>query len=155
MLFQDALGVNGISSTFVTVQPTSETLMLVRDWSFGTPSLSGAHPYSLVLVAETGGSLGMVPLPSNSQFGDITSLSTIPGQNTSPPSEKAFTKHFIVKVIGMGSGSYFDPSYGAIYATTCDFESKAIAAYAAFVGPLATKYAARKASGTCTVSFSN
>jgi hypothetical protein len=69
---------------------------------------------------------------------DLTSLSTLVGQNTAPPSEKPFGRHFIVKApssISVG-GPYRDPSYGVIYSSACDFEAKAVAGYAAEQAPL-------------------
>jgi hypothetical protein len=60
----------------------------------------------------------------------LTSLSTLPGQNSSPPSEKVFAAHFIVKVTLTGiTPSYYDPSYGVTYVDASDFENKAVDGY--------------------------
>jgi hypothetical protein len=52
----------------------------------------------------------------------------------SPPSEKMFGSHYIVKVdsslVSFGQGSYFDPSYGVTYSDANDLEAKAIDGYA-------------------------
>lgn len=156
-LLQDSLAINGISSSFVTVTPTAAPWMLVKDWTFSnTPSYPGNAPwiYNLTLVLENGGCCGMVPLPQGSVFGDLTSSSTIPGQNTAPPSEKAFNLHFIVKAppgLSVG-GPYFDPSYGVTYSSACDFESKAIAGYAQQISGT-TNFYLEQPTGGCTVTL--
>jgi len=90
----------------------------------------------------------MVPAQPAGIYGDLASLDSLPGQNTSPPSEKMFGSHYIVKVIGSfyspGQGPYFDPSYGATYVDANDMEFKAVSGYAKIdpnISPLdLTKY---------------
>jgi hypothetical protein len=76
----------------------------------------------------------MVPPQPGGIYGDVTSLNTLAGQNTSPPSEKMFGSHYIVKVnsslYSFGQGPYFDPSYGVTYLDANDMELKAIDGYA-------------------------
>jgi hypothetical protein len=159
-LLMAALNVNGISSSFTTVKPLdSQTVMVVRDWTLGTPSHPDSAPYQylLPLKVETSG-LGMVPLPSPPVFGDLTSLSEIPGQNTSPPSEKVFGAHFIVKIdpaiAPPGQGPYFDPSYGVWYAGASDFEANAILGYAKFFsGDPVNTLRLRKKGGGVNISL--
>ncbi len=155
-LLMDALAVNGIMSSFTQIQPTDQSWMLVNSWTFGTGSSLYPAPYhwNLALPIESGGSPGMVPVAPGSVFGDLTSLSTLPGQNTAPPSEKVFTKHFIVQVPSSLGAGYYDPSYGVTYLNNCDFESKAVAAYALPESTTAStvNFEVRQASG-CNITF--
>jgi hypothetical protein len=132
-LLMDALAVNGIQSSFVTVTPMAGTWMLINNWTFnkGSYPTNPQYKWNLTLGIENGACCGMVPLPAGSVFGDLTSDPGLPGQNSPTPSEKAFNLHFIVKVgkiSGIG-GPYFDPSYGATYTGNCDFERQAVAGY--------------------------
>ena len=135
VLLQDALAVNGITGTsIIQVFPTDQSVMLVNSWTFGSQSHLYNPPYNwnLALPIESGGYPGMVPIPSGSVFGGLTSLSTLPGQNTAPPAEKVFTQHFILLApssLGLDE-PYLDPSYGVTYAGACDFQSTSVAGYA-------------------------
>jgi hypothetical protein len=129
-LLQDALAVNGIPSSIIQVIPSDGiSWMLVKDWTFGTLDNLPYHP-NLELPIEFGGGPGMVPLPPGPVFGDLISLPGVPGQNTSPPSEKVFIRHFIVQAPSSLGGGYYDPSYGVTYLNNCDFQEKAVAFYA-------------------------
>ena len=157
-LLMDALAINGISSTFVTVTPGVADRMLVNSWSFGdTPTYPSQAPweYSFIPVIESGGP-GMVPLPSSSVFGDLTSTSGVAGQNSPTPSEKFFASHFIVKApsgLSVG-GPYFDPSYGVTYLNACSFESEAIAGYAdEIAGSSNSAFYVEKPSGKCSATL--
>jgi hypothetical protein len=106
---------------------------------------------------ETKLDAGMVPLPQNSVFGDLTSEAGIPGQNSPTPSEKFFTQHFIVKApsgLSVG-GPYFDPSYGATYSDNCAFESQAVAGYAVKASTTAPtwNFGVRQPTGSCNITF--
>jgi hypothetical protein len=107
--------------------------MVVKSWTFSsTPSFPAAPAYKWKMVFNPAAILAsdlMVPPQPGGVFGDLTNLSTLPGQNTAPPSEKVFARHFIVKYTGGTSGPYFDPSYGVTYTNAADFESKAIDGY--------------------------
>jgi len=168
-LFEAAIAVNGIQCLTpgaplcnnATVSIINGNLMLVKDWSFtgaGTSGNSG-YPFNLVLNPLDGGA-GMVFAddPTQTQYGDLTSQSTLYGQNTRPPSEKIFRFHFIVKVdpslCPPGQGPYFDPSYGAWYDSAADFENKAIFGYAEFVGPSPGNWAAKQRQATDTLNIS-
>lgn len=109
---------------------------VVRDWNLEVPARTGDFQYFLSL--PTPGS--MVPEPINRRYGDFSKLTTIPGQNTAPPSESLFLRHFIL-VVGANTAwttrpianpnvQYFDPSYGVTYAGPRDFEAKALEGYA-------------------------
>jgi hypothetical protein len=131
--------------------------MLVNSWSFSnSPKYTDNAPweYNFTPVVESGG-FGMVPLPSNSVFGDLTSGPGIPGQNSATPSEKLFGRHFVVKApanLNVG-GPYFDPSYGVTYSDKCDFESKAIAGYADRIAGTNAFYVEKPPSGGCNVTI--
>ncbi len=64
----------------------------------------------------------------------MTNKETLHGQNTTPPAEKVFIRHWIVKVqVNDGNeeinNNYYDPSYGVTYINEADFESKAVEGY--------------------------
>ena len=73
-----------------------------------------------------GDNFDMMPMPQGGLYGDLTSLSTIEGQNTSPPSEKVFGNHRIMKFGAL----YYDPSYGQTFTDTNHFVDSAIDGYA-------------------------
>jgi hypothetical protein len=128
-LLIDSLRINGISSDWVTAEATNGDFFIVKDWGFSaTPSYSSEPNYKwrLTLVWEAAaGYPGMVPAPAGSVYGDLTKQATLIGQNTAPPSEEWFIRHFFVKY----GGSYYDPSYGGTYSDENDFEDQAVEGY--------------------------
>jgi hypothetical protein len=171
LLFMWALAVNGISSNWVTIAPANDRWMLVKSWQFSqTPShptgatasdgpYAAAYKWNFVLGSEPQGGTGMVTVPpSGPAFGDLTSLSGVAGQNSPTPSEKAFNYHFIVEVNNSAvtnQGPYFDPSYGQIYTSNCDFETKAVAGYASQLDldTALTFHAKQLGSPVCNIVF--
>lgn len=122
-LFRDSLMVNDIASSDIKVISPGQDF-LVKDWTYGSPSLTNEAAYKWKLQFATN-TFDMVPVPTNSVYGDITSLSTLEGQNTYPPSEKAFGCHYIL----LYNNIYYDPSYGVTYNGTNDFQTKAVDGY--------------------------
>jgi hypothetical protein len=134
-LLVGALAVNGIQSAVAQVAPSSsiETspAFLVNNWS--APSSNQTGPWTLCL---NNGDF-MVPAQPGGVYCNLTSLPTLPGQNTQPPSEKVFNVHFIVKPavapsLNLGYltlPNYVDPSYGVTYAGPADFQNKAVFGY--------------------------
>ena len=142
LLLESALAMNGIHSNWVTVQAADGlSLMVINNWSPGTPSLSiGAAPWQYNFSLNGCPLCGidfMVPVPAS--YGDLTNCTGgstgcngLPGQGstvpplTGYPLEKVFNKHFIVQVcFNLGfmacqsSGNlYYDPSYGVTYSST-------------------------------------
>ncbi len=150
-LFGDALLVNGINSTQVEVTSPTNDCFLVKDWNYGTPSFTNTPPHNWKLQFATN-DVDMVPVPPGSVYGDLTSLSTLEGQHSSPPSEKVFGGHYILKYNGL----YYDPSYGVTYASTNDFQANAVDGYANDLGDSTTNYVifrAKQVSITCEISF--
>ena len=119
-----ALGVNGIPSQFVAIQTVDQTNFLVKDWSFtepgsypngypGLPSTYANFRYKLVLDQSALDNQDLMVPPSTSQqcstvngvqqclpqYGDLVSKTTLPEQDSIPPSEKIFGTHFILKVV--------------------------------------------------------
>ena len=147
LLLMWALAANGISSSWVPVGSIDTTLMLIRDWAATSQSNPSPplYPWSLTLGTAALANSDLMQPPPNAatptQYGDLTTQTTLPGQNTTPPSEKLFGSHFIVKLNNPSyapldsanapnlQGPYFDPSYGRWYAGAADFESKAIWGY--------------------------
>jgi hypothetical protein len=97
----------------------------------------------------------MVPKQANDTYGDLTSLSTLAGQNSSPPAEKFFGSHYIVQVDLTGvTPSFYDPSYGVTYSGPDDFEDKAIVGYAKQASQDPDKvYRVKKSAGLHNISF--
>jgi hypothetical protein len=151
-LFLDSIAANGAVGSFVGAESFTREGFIVRDWLLSTNPASGVptHPYLLTLVNEPD-SPGMVPAPTNRVFGALTKQPTLHGQNTAPPSEEYFGRHFVV---GYG-GLYYDPSYGVTYTDAADFESKAIAGYTAFIGYALTNvnYGVRTPAATNNMYF--
>ncbi|MCG2679367.1 MAG: hypothetical protein L6455_05270, partial [Kiritimatiellae bacterium] len=111
-LFRHALVINGVASDRIYVATTGPTndCFVVGDWTFGTASFTNTPPYNWALQFS-GSDFDMVPRPTGDVYGDITSLNTIQGQNTAPPSEKVFGNHRMARY----NGTYYDPSYGTTY----------------------------------------
>lgn len=94
----------------------------------------------------------MVPPFPNDVYGDLTSLSGIPGQNTATPSEKVFGSHFIVQQ----GAAFYDPSYGVTYSGPTDFQTKAVAGYATHIAlEPANQWHVRQSSGSTDIVFFN
>jgi len=143
VLFMEALRVNGIDSHEIRIKGADGTGFLVKDWSFSPSPFFSTEPlFKWKLVANqqaTDNRDLMIPAQVNGVYGDLTSLGTVPGQNSVPPSEKAFSSHFIVMVLPPASGQlpavdpsadqYFDPSYGLTYKNADNFEVKAVDGY--------------------------
>ncbi len=167
-LLIDALAVNGIPSSFIQIQPTDKSSMLINNWTYNTASDLYEAPYNwnLTLPIETyvtpgDGTLlapGMVPIPSGSVFGDLTSDTGLSGQNSATPAEKLFALHFIVQAPSGLGGGYYDPSYGVTYVNNCDFESKSVAGYAlpaSTNSPTAStwNFGVEQPTGSCNITF--
>ena len=132
-----SLAVNGISSRMYTIYTANGDEFLVKDWTYGNagaPPVAGdPHKYPMTFKAALG---EMVPSPTapKAVYGNMTSLDTIPGQNTKPPAEKVFARHFIVKYAPTGTDCtktdcYYDPSYGVTYRDETGFQNNAVDGY--------------------------
>jgi hypothetical protein len=106
-MFEDALAVNWIKSPTIKVTAADQTGMLLNDWAGfdKNGSYPGQTPYmwELTLPLENGNS-AMVPASSISC--NLTNLSGLAGQNTTPPSEKFFGVHYLASA----GSTYYDPS---------------------------------------------
>ena len=132
--FQNVLAMNGIASTGIEVAPAGKEyiveVMLIKNFSYSqAPSFPNATEYKWKFIPSSDYN-EMVPIPKNSLYGDMTSNSGAPGQNSPTPSEKAHWNHAIVKTDI--SSLYYDPSYGLVYKDVNDFEKKAVDGYYKF-----------------------
>jgi len=123
-LLEDAWLVNGVVSqpaTVSTVVNPGKQVFLVKNWVFGSPTLTNDPPYNylFLLDASNGSMVGV------GNYGDVQNGSGAPGQNSPTPAEKAFGYHFIQKF----NNTYYDPSYGTNYAGAADFQATAVAGY--------------------------
>jgi hypothetical protein len=66
-------------------------------------------------------------------YGDMRSVTGLPGQNSQTPLAKVFKDHVILRpAYGPAddvSGPYYDPSYGQIYTSGKHFQDVAVAAF--------------------------
>jgi hypothetical protein len=128
--------------------------MVVKNWTFSSsPTYPNSADFKWVMSfnpAALAAGDNMVPAQSNGVYGDLINQSTLYGQNTSPPSEKVFGFHFIVKKTGVAGGPYFDPSYGVTYSNAADFESKAIDGYLKNIGG---EFRVRKPGGGTNITL--
>jgi hypothetical protein len=135
-----ALQVNGIPSSFVTINAANGTEFLVKNFAFGTPSYPGNAPFQWQVAFDPNGDpmvcSAQNPCYTRTQYGDLANSGTIAGQNSGnlAPSEKIFLRHFIVKVAApyctsTSNNCYYDPSYGVTYLDAGDFEQKAVSGY--------------------------
>jgi hypothetical protein len=125
-LLRYALAVNGVGSDRIYIAATGPTneVFLVGDWTFGAASFSNTSPYNWRLQFITN-NVDMGPRPTGDVYGDLASLTTISGQNTTPPSEKVFGNHRMVRY----GGVYYDPSYGVTHATISNLVESAVDGY--------------------------
>ena len=159
-LLHDTFGANGIAATYIEAHASDPSLwFLVKDWTFYNDPLYASEPefkWLFEIGKNTAGEESMVPAPVEAgkgpnDYGDLTSQTTLWGQNSRPPSEKFFHQHQIL----LFNGIYYDPSYGCTYTNAHDFETKAIAGYALLKNTLVVKdfYKVRKPNGINSVVF--
>ncbi len=159
-LLINVLAVNGLGSDFTTVDAKDGLDFLVKDWTFGAPSFPLAPAFKWQIAFNTkaidDGDL-MVPPQPGGVYGDLTSLNTLAGQNSAPPSEKVFIRHFIVKfTTGIDCTKdpcYFDPSYGVNYMDANDFENKAVDGYMDDFGDGKGLFRVEKSAGLKNIKF--
>jgi hypothetical protein len=143
-LLESALAMNGIHSNWTQVQPTDGSLMVIKNWSLGTPTLTSPSPWLYNFLLSGGPSSGIDYMdPPPASYGDLTNCTGgstgcngLPGQGLLFPLEKAFNRHFIVQAPTASGNQYFDPSYGVTYPSAPGFETQSVAGYAAQFGPL-------------------
>jgi hypothetical protein len=157
-LLRGSLAVNGIHSEFVKIEARDGAEFLVKNWNYGDPSYPDDPTFKWKLVfnqAAIDNDDYMVPKQPGNLYGDLMSFPTLPGQNTAPPSEKAFSAHYIVKVTLAGiSPSYYDPSYGVTYNDADDFENKAVDGYFRhFGGDFSNVFRVKKSAGLRNIIF--
>jgi hypothetical protein len=158
LLLYEAFGVNGILSTNVLVTATNSLYFLVKAWDFGAQAYQDEQVFKWQLTTRYNNSNQdptMVPPPyatSGNLYGLMTSLSSIPGQHTQPPSEKFFVWHRIL----LWNGTYYDPSYGETYSGEANFESKAVEGFAMLdyhIQGNCSVWKVRKPNGTNSIVF--
>jgi hypothetical protein len=133
-LLRDACKLNDANVMIIRATPKDEFFMnpigfLVKAWSHKSNA-----PWEFRFNAPIS---DMIPDANNGVYGDFSNLPSVAGQNSAPPSQKAFGSHFFVRHTKANSESeYLDPSYGAkylgspLYEAELDFQSKAIEMYA-------------------------
>ena len=77
-----------------------------------------------------GSGFDMVPMPLGGDYGEINNLPTLPGQNSRPPSQKLFARHFFLRYTTQANSKiFYDASYGVTYTSPKNFEQTALAGY--------------------------
>lgn len=152
--FQNVLAMNGINSVITVVDPAVDNGMLVKSWSYSTTPTFPADPsYKWAFI--TIGFNEMFPPPNPATptvYGDMTSNTGVPGENSQTPSEKAHINHAIV--CAPDTGVFYDPSYGLTYSGAADFETQALDGYILhFPGDPTSQYHVRKSSGLNMATF--
>jgi hypothetical protein len=122
MLLKDSWGVNGVTSSYITANPSGYsggnllTLFLVKNWQFNASTSPDPGTWRFPWPS--------VSVPGN-VYGDLLDQSKLSGQNSDTPSQKAFNNHQFLKFKSI----FYDPSYGVTYASDTDFQDKAIAGF--------------------------
>lgn len=99
-----ALGVNGIPASFVQIRRADDptALFAVKHFSFSSPSFPEEPAYRWKMrfnpSAVAAGDI-MVPKQPDDVYGDLTSLTTLHGQNTAPPSEKCSGRTLLSRLL--------------------------------------------------------
>jgi hypothetical protein len=112
-LLMAVFATNGVASEWVNIEAADGLQFLVKRWNRTAMSFPGAPAYKWSM--QFGLADPMVPPQPGGVFGDLTNTPDLKGQNSAPPSEKLFARHFIVKMTLNPAQSYYDPSYGAVY----------------------------------------
>jgi hypothetical protein len=102
---------------------------MVKNWHFGTPSGSSAHPY-----VNTGTSI--TPGGYSWSSADVTDSGGVPGQGRNNP-KSFFFNHFIVQI----GSDYYDPSYGVTHEKTEEMDGEMAGFY---ITPTYTTFLARE-----------
>lgn len=151
-LLKDALKVNGVVTDFIYVRSLHNWGIVVRDWTFNTPSTPGE--WKFLYAGET---YDMVPVPPGSLYGEmLNDQITLSGQWSIPPSQKLFDLHrFIGYDNPLGNTIYLDPSYGVVYTGEADFQTY-LAGFWDFDGSENGRYRLKvtKPTATLNVGFS-
>lgn len=157
-LLMAVFATNGIASEWVNIETVDGLQFLVKRWTRGVPSYPGAPDYKWSMQFNLGDP--MVPPQPGGVFGDLTNTPDLKGQNSAPPSEKLFARHFIVKMTLNPAYSYYDPSYGATYlgadrtAAANYFETNAVEGYVRrFIGDAPGVWRLRDALGQHNIIF--
>jgi hypothetical protein len=119
-----AMAANGIQSKIVTVNPVDAHGFLVKNWTFGTSSVSNVTGWWLFKTTYGEPYWNeMVPPPTPpNRYGDLLNGGGAPGQHSPTPTEKAHVNHALLAV----GGRLVDPSYGLEYFDVVDVQAKAI-----------------------------
>ena len=131
------------TNDFVVVTPAIGYAngFLVKDWAFPAPGVPGNSgvpdfPYLDIPDPAFDSTDGIDPATNSYRWigtPQVTDEEGVWGQNSRNP-QSLFGNHQIVRVItkdqsGNDVGTFYDPSYGMIYASLDDMETKAIAGY--------------------------
>ena len=151
---------NAIPAEFIVISTVDRTGFLVKKWTFGTASYPGAAgAYEWKLAFNPLGDV-MVPKQASGVYGDLTNTDQLAGQNSAPPSEKAFGLHFIVKTTVNPPTLYYDASYGGTYtgadkvSAAAFFEANAVEGYyKSFAADPANERRLRVPAGAVNIVF--
>jgi hypothetical protein len=147
-LFYDAMVLNGAYSfnssgntQSINISIAANTYLLIRGFQVfvgGQWESTDTFPERNFFCINGGSDMQPPPnLGDPLVYGEFKNLSSLPGQNSAPPSQKLFLNHFIIQYRKIsGDKVYYDPSYGVTYVDAADFQEKALLGYGAAVAPI-------------------
>ena len=118
-LLDAAWRVNGVTAEKASVTRRGGGIFLVKEWTTTTGFQWPSTPpqFCKFRINDLGCMSDTIP-----NFGDLSPLPGLKGQNINTPMEKVFTVHNVLKQ----NGFYYDPSYGCIYTGPADFQNQAV-----------------------------
>jgi hypothetical protein len=151
LLLYDSWVINGVSCNKIGAfpygqDPNHETInyfFYVDNWGLTNPAnplpghYTSANPYTVTFPNE----MQLLPNPPGGQpsnYGDITSLSGHAGQNSPTPSQKIWGDHEFLQYTD--NSLYYDPSYGVIYTSELDFQTKSLMCFGNNPVPIVGNY---------------
>jgi hypothetical protein len=121
--------INGAETIRFQVTANDGRKMFINNWQFNNPPFGSTYVFNAALHALK------KPMPPG-DYGNLTNLTGVRGQNNDAPAAKIFDDHVIGRYRFPGgplSAIYYDPSYGVTYTNEADFEQRAIAGYGSYI----------------------
>ena len=134
-LFENALAINGVDGwTHITVDTSDDSDFMIYKWSDlaqGDGDPAGCDKDGVVIQFKAQWEEMVTSPGKNNTYCDyVSGQDGLSGQNSTPPSEKVFIRHFIVKYKIAGQPCYYDPSYGKTSKNEADFQENAVYGFA-------------------------
>jgi hypothetical protein len=136
-LLMAAWALNGVQSSKIVTSfvnpstPADSDFLWVQNWTINNMG-NPFYTYDILTAGDLLNAQGQ-PAPNNN-YGAMTNINGVPGQNSHWPSQKCWLNHEIVQL--QQDSLYYDPSYGMIYKDADDFvnNSKSIQCFGLYTG---------------------